>query len=137
MNGLGLAEPEIIWVREALGAHPDAFAAAGAFAHVHEPGLAAQEDLKIPGPAPDLYGLGGRLDRDQGVAGNLQHPGTQDAHGAVVGGKGLVQLRHPAADGEARFHQGHRQPHGRHLQGGLDTGNAAAHHQHPGVGHPI
>ncbi len=137
VNGLGLAEPEIIRVRETLGANPGALAAAGALVHVHEPGPPAQEDLKIPGPAPDLHGLGGRLDRDQGVAGDFQHPGAQDAHGAVVGGEGLVQLRHPAADGEARFRQGHRQPRGRHLQGGLDAGNAAAHHQHPGVGHPI
>ena len=137
VNGLGLAEPEIIGVRETLGADPGAVAAAGALAHVHEPGPPAQEDLKIPGLAPDLYGPGGRLDGDQGMAGDLQHPGAQDAHGAVVGGEGLVQLRHQAADGETRFRQGHRQPHGRHLQGGLDAGNAAAHHQHPGVGHPI
>ena len=58
VNGFGLAEPEIIRVRKTLGAHPDALAAAGAPVHVHEPGPPAQEDLKIPGPAPDLHGPG-------------------------------------------------------------------------------
>ncbi len=137
VNGLGPAEPQIIRIRDFLGTDPDAVATAGALAHVHKPGAPAQEDLEIPGLAPDLQNLGGGLDRDQGMAGDLQHPGAEDAHGAIVGGKGLVQLRHQAADGQTRFHQGDRQARGRHLQGRLDAGNAAAHHQHPGVGHPI
>jgi hypothetical protein len=55
---------------------------------------------------------------------------TDNAHGTVVGGEGLVQLGHLAADGRLAFHQIDFQSALGQVQGGLDAGDAAPDHHH-------
>jgi len=51
----------------------------------------------------------------------------EDTHGAVVGGKGLVQLSHHPADGRGGLHQVNVIPRLRQIEGGLDAGDASPH----------
>jgi len=48
--------------------------------------------------------LDARIATLQQVRSRLDEPGADRAHGAVVGGKGLIELGHVAADGRLLFH---------------------------------
>ena len=65
-----------------------------------------------------------------GVAVTLHELGGLDAHGAVVGGKGLVQLGHVAADGRGRIHQIDLEARGAEIQGGLEAADSASDDHH-------
>ena len=56
--------------------------------------------------------------------------GRDDAHGAVIGGKGLVELGHDPADGGLGLHQVDIKTGIGQVQRGLDAGYAAAYHHH-------
>ena len=56
-------------------------------------------DAEMTNFAIDLLNLGACVDGDVGVTGHVHHLGGEDAHGAVIRGKRLVQLCHVAADG--------------------------------------
>ena len=58
-----------------------------------------------------------------------RHFGSENAGGAIEGGKGLVELGHVAADGGLPLHQVNVLPRIGHGQRGVDSGDAAAHHQ--------
>ena len=51
----------------------------------------------------------------------------ENTHGTIIGGKGLVQLRHAPADGGGLFHQADMKTGVGQIQCGLGTGNSAAH----------
>jgi hypothetical protein len=59
---------------------------------------------------------------------DLDQFGSQNSHGAVIGGKGLVQLGHVAADARGLFHQKHLEAGGGHIQGGLNAADSSAQH---------
>jgi len=54
----------------------------------------------------------------------------QDAHGTVIGRKGLVQLGHDAADSRRTLHQIDVEARIGQVEGSLDTGHATAHYHH-------
>ena len=62
-------------------------------------------DLKITDLAFDALHVGHGVKIDIQMATGFHQLGRDDAHGAIVGGKGLVQLRHHAADGRILFRQ--------------------------------
>jgi hypothetical protein len=61
---------------------------------------------------------------------DLDQLGRQNSHGAVIGGKGLIQLRHGPADGRLLFHQMYKIAGVGQIQGGLHAGDAAAHYHY-------
>jgi hypothetical protein len=82
-----------------------AFTAAGAFLQEYGSGLLGQGDVEITGLAANFLQFGEGVDFDVGVPADLDQLGGDNSHGAVVGGKGLVDLGHVAADGRTLLHQ--------------------------------
>jgi hypothetical protein len=64
------------------------------------------------------------------VPADLDQLGSEDSHGAVVGGKGLVQLRHGAAYGCGSLHEVNEKTGIGHVQRRLHPGNPASNHHH-------
>jgi hypothetical protein len=85
------------------GAHLAAFAAGGTTFHIDEAGPLAQGGGEVARLAGDGLYIGHGVQVDVQVAAGLHQLGGNDAHGAVVGGEGLVQLGHDAADGRTLF----------------------------------
>ncbi len=68
-------------------------------------------------------------DLDVAMPVRLDQFGRQDAHGAVVGGKRLVELRHFAANGGFALGEEYLHPRVGQIQCGLDSSNAAPNHE--------
>ena len=66
------------------------------------------------------------MNRDVGMAARLDQARRDGAHGAVVGGEGLVELRHVSADGGLGFDQIHLEALIGQIERGLHPGDAAA-----------
>jgi hypothetical protein len=75
-----------------------------------------------------LLEFGQRKDFDVLVAAGLNQLRRQDAHRAVVGGEGLVELGHRPADGGALLDEVYLDAGVGQVERGLDTGDAAAYH---------
>ena len=69
-----------------------------------------------------------RDDLDVRMPGHLDELGGDQAGGAIVGGKGLVQLGHDPADGDILLHQIDLETRIGCVQGGLHAGDAAPYH---------
>ena len=130
---LPVGQPLVELIRHGHRADIGAFAAAGALGRVHITRFFAQGDLEVARLTAHLLDFGEGVDLDVEMPPALHQLGGDDAHGAVVGGKGLVQLRHDAADGGLGFHQMHVESGVGQVQGGLDAGHAAADY-HDGAG---
>jgi hypothetical protein len=79
-----------------------------------------------------------KLDVD--VPADLDQLGRNNSHGTVIGGKGLVQLRHDAADSRRPFNQMNIKAGLGKIQCRLHTGNACTHYQYRSVnflGHTV
>jgi hypothetical protein len=66
--------------------------------------LLFNENFKISRLAGNVPDVGQSMEFDVGVPADLDQLGGDNSHGAVVSGKGLVNLRHGPADGGAFFH---------------------------------
>ena len=60
---------------------------------------------------------------------HAHQPRADGAHGAVIGGEGLVQTDHPPADRGFALQEVHLDPGLRQVQGGLHAADAGAHYQ--------
>jgi hypothetical protein len=87
-------------------------------------------DLEVARLAVNFFNLGQGMDLDIGVPADLDQLGGNYSHGAIIGGEGLVDLGHFAADGRAFFHQMDVVTGVGQVQGGLYPGNAAPHYYH-------
>ena len=105
-----------------------AIAAGVALAHVDVARALAQRHLEIAGLAADALDVGQGDDLDVLVARALDQLGREDAHGAVAGGEGLVELGHAAADGRRRLDQIDLEAGLGQVQRRLDAGDAGAGH---------
>ena len=130
VDGLSLALPLVELAQNLDRAFLRALAAASALRLVDVPRLPRHPDLE----SAELsvyshdFGIAEHLDALVPVA--LDHLGSEDAHGAVVGGEGLVQLGHSPADGGRSLHQIDLKAHVGQVDGRLDAGDAAADYQH-------
>ena len=104
----------------------DARPASGAQIHFDASGAFSHLDLEIARGA--FNGLQIRVcdQLDVQMPADLDQYGRDDSHGAVVGGKCLVQLRHDAPDGGRFFEQVNVISGIRQIQGGLHPRNTAA-----------
>ena len=91
---------EFVWQADRADRH--AIGAAGALRRVHVPGTAAHPRRKPAGNAfeREEFGIGENLDVQ--MTPRLHELRRDDAHGAIVRGKRLVQLGHATADGGRR-----------------------------------
>jgi len=71
-----------------------------------------------------------RQQSDIGVPPGLDQLGRDSAHGAVVGGEGLVELGHDAADADVLFHQIHLQAGIGQIEGSLNPCDAGTDNHH-------
>ncbi len=135
-DGLGIATIDRLAFYEAFvvlaeHAHRTDFgtvAAAVALKLVHEAGLLLELQMKGPGLAVDTGELGVGVQLDVGMTTGVHQLRGHDAHGAVIGGKGLVQLGHDPADGGLVVDQVNFESHLPQVQGGLHPGDAGAQH---------
>ena len=123
---LAHAEVEVVGVRHR--ADRDALAAAHAgLAHVAR--LVAQRDAELAGRAGDLVHLGERVDVHASLERRAREARREAAHGAVLGGEGLAEPRHVAAERRLALDEVHVDAAGRELLGGGHAGDAAADHE--------
>jgi hypothetical protein len=87
-----------------------------------------QRDPEVPGFPFHPFDLGVCEDVDVGICGAFDKLGRKDAHGTVIGGKGLVQLGHLAADGRPLVHQIDLEAAFGGIQCGLDSAYAGSNH---------
>jgi hypothetical protein len=90
--------------------------------------LLEQRDPEVPCLALHAFYLRIRDDFNVGVRGALDELGRKDAHGTVVGWKGLVQLGHLASDGGTFVHQVDLEASFGGIQGSLDPAHAGPNH---------
>ncbi len=88
------------------GAHLLAVAAGRALGGVDVAGVPAEPDPEVPGLPFEGQDLRAGEDLDVEVPPHVHQLGADGAHRAVVGGEGLVQLGHVAADGGAASRPG-------------------------------
>jgi hypothetical protein len=77
---------------------------------------------------------------DVGVPADLDQFGRNNSHGTVIGGEGLVQLRHDATDSRRPFNQMNIKAGISKIQCRLHTGYAGTHYQYRTVnfrGHTV
>ena len=101
---------------------------AGAALQVDVTRLSPDGDLKTARLTGYMFHLREGEQFDVQVPADLDQFGRDDSHGAVVGGKGLVQLGHDPADGRAFFHQINLVARIGKVKGCLHPGDAAADH---------
>ena len=128
IGGPAVVEPLVELVGQTLGALGRASPAGDAFGHVHVAGLLQDIHREVAPHPLDVPHLGQGQELDVGVAARFHQLGRKNAHGTVVGGKGLVQLGHDPADGRAFLHHVDEIAGIGQIQGSLDGGDAAAHH---------
>jgi len=63
------------------------------------------------------------------VPADLDQFGRDNSHGTIVGGKGLVQLRHCPSDGRGGFHKVDEKPGIGQIESRLHPGNPASNDQ--------
>ena len=128
VNRFALRQPEVEFVghrhRANLGTGP----AAGAFAGVDVARFFIHADRKIPRLTRDALYFRQGVDLDVQVPTAFHQFGGDDAHGAVIGGEGLVQLGHDPADGRLLFHQMDIETGVSQVQGRLHPGDPGAYH---------
>ena len=107
IDGFSDGKAPVLLVRDFNGTDFGAFAAAGAFGKIYKPGFLADFGLEMARFAVQGENFRSGFELNVQVPADLDQFGRDDSHGAVVGGKGLVQLGHEAPDGRGLFYQVH------------------------------
>ncbi len=130
VGSVTLVQVGVKGVREGDGANAGTLTAAGALGNVDVARPHAHGGRKVPGPPIQLEQVGVGNDVDIQVPAGLDQLGRNNAHGAVVGGEGLVELGHVAADGRLFFQQVDVQARLGQIERGLNSGYSSADDQH-------
>ena len=123
VDRLALAELLVVVVLDDHGAHRGALAAARALVGVDEAGVVEDLGAEGAGLALEADELGVGDDLDVEVAPGLDQLRRQGAHRAVVGGEGLVELGHVAAEGRRLLDQVDLVAALGEVEGALDAGD--------------
>ena len=100
-----LFEPIIVFILAFDGTDFGAFAAAGTFGRVHIAGLLQELYCEVSRLAGNFLNFRKGQKLDVEMPADLDQLGGDNSHRAVVGGEGLVELRHHSADGGGFFDQ--------------------------------
>ena len=112
------------------GTDIQAGAASRAFGGIDVAGFLFQGSRKVPGLTFNILQFGKGKELDVSVPADLDQLGRDNSHGAVIGGKGLVDLCHGTANGRALFHQVDEIPCIGQVQRGLHPGNPTTDNHH-------
>ena len=134
VDALDGCKPRIIVIRDSHGTIFGADTATGTLVRIHVAGLLHQINREIAGISPDPFHLGIGHDDNIGMGRALQKFGRQDAHGTIIGGKGLVQLAHLPANGSGFIHQVNFEPGIGRVQSRLYAADPCAHNHHSANG---
>ena len=128
-DGLALAEVLVVRVGDDDGALGGALAAARADVRIDEPGVVVDLGAEAAGLAleADELGVGDHVDVE--VTPGLYELGRQRAHRTVVGGEGLVELRHVTTQGRRLLDEVDLVPPFGKVERALDARDAASHDQ--------
>ncbi len=107
----------------------DTDATAGAQVEIDLAGLLADLDFEVADRTRYLFQLGIGIEVDILVLARFRHLGSQDAGRAVEGWKRFIELRHMATDRRLPLNQMNGIAGVGQFERGLETGDAAAHHQ--------
>ncbi len=129
-DGFAQAQAAVEFAAQVHRAGRCAVAAGVALVQIHIAGILADLDLEIAGLARYSLDVRQSDDLDVLIPGALHQLGREDAHGAVAGGKGLIELGHPPADGGRRIEQIDLETALGEVERGLDAGNARPADQH-------
>jgi hypothetical protein len=99
MDRLSFAKTRIIFIVYFGWTFLGAEATGDALLRVHVTGVLDHLDLEISFLPGDALHLGEGQELDVKMPADLDQFGRKDSHGTVIGGEGLVQLGHDAADG--------------------------------------
>ena len=124
---LALRQPLVELVGQLHGAVGGALPAPRAAGRVHVLGPRVQVQAEPARLAVDRRDLRVGQQLDVRVPAHLHELGGDDAHRAVVGREGLVQLRHPPADGRGLLHEEDLEPRVGQVQRGLHPADPRTH----------
>jgi hypothetical protein len=93
-------------------------------------GLFKQGDLEVSRLTFDTVYFRIRQDLYVGMPADLDQFGREDSDGTVIGGKGLVELGHMAANGRRFVNQVNLKPRSGKVERGLNTADPSADHHH-------
>ena len=130
VSRLTLGQAHVVFVGHFLRAFLGAETAGDALLHVDIARHLAHLDREIPRLAADPDDLRRSHDLDVNVPADLDQLGRDNSHGAVIGGKGLVQLRHDPTNGGFGLHHVNEVSGIGQIQSGLHPGDTAADHHH-------
>jgi hypothetical protein len=128
--GLTLSDSSVEHVnghgRTFFGARP----AAGAQIFVHVAGFSLYADFEIARFTTDFLDFAVSEKIYFGMPTDIQQLRRKNSDGAVIGGEGLVELRHPSTNTREPFHHVHLDSHFRQVQGRLNSCNPSADNQY-------
>jgi hypothetical protein len=126
IDGLALSQPHIEIILDRGWTLFHAGPTAGTEILIHIAGLFAHLHIKGTNLALYLFHLAVGEEIDIGMPTGIQQLRRENSDGAVVGGKGFVQLGHLAANTRQFFHQVDLDTHFGQIQGGLNAGDPTA-----------
>ena len=129
VNRLALSQPLVEFGGQRNGTIRRASAATGAFRRIDKTRLPLDTDREIPRKAIDPFHLTQGKNVDVLVSANLDQTRRHGAHGAIVGGKSLVELRHDTANGRAPLGQIHLDAAVGEIEGCLHAADSASYNQ--------
>jgi hypothetical protein len=130
VNRFSLADARIVLIINLRRAFLRAKATGDTFLRVHIPGVLNHLDLKISFLPGDALHLRQRQELNIQMPADLDQFGGKDSHSAVIGGEGLVQLRHDPTDGGRSLYEIDIKAGVGQVQGCLHSGNSSSNHHH-------
>jgi hypothetical protein len=126
IDGLALSKAHIEIILDRSWTLLHAGTATGTEVLIYIAGLFTHPHIKGTHLALYLFNLAVGEEIDIGMPTGIQQLRRENSDGAVVGGKGFVQLGHLAADTGKLFHQVDLDAHFGQIQGGLNAGDPTA-----------
>jgi len=105
INGFPLHETFVVFTAHLLRAFLRAGSAGDTLERIHETGTFEDLDLEVPLFSAQIHHLTEREEFDVKMPADLDQFRGKDSHGAIIGGEGLVQLRHDPSNRGRFLHQ--------------------------------
>ncbi len=98
IDGFSCGQSFVIFIGQFYGTDLTAFPATSALGQIHKAGLLPESGLEMScfSIQSENFGVGQNFDIQ--MPADLDQFGRDNSHGTIIGGKGLIQLRHQPAD---------------------------------------
>ena len=125
IDGLALGQALVVLISYLAGTSLGTDPACDTFIHVHIAGTFTDSYSKISRLTLDGFHIRQGDEVDVQMPADLDQFGGNNSHGTVVGGEGLVQRTHHAANGSGLFNYMHQEARIRQVQRSLHSGDPA------------